>query len=200
MRFEAQPPLARRLFFADASAPARYPLSLHDALPISLERRRVDQDRASGRNRGEILNARERGRADLREGSKRSRRSAHDGGRRGQSDRKSTRLNSSHGYNSYAVFCLKKKCVSKRSLRWLDDFSLLTHQPPRATLFPYTTLFRSRWNGDESTKTELQAETEARFSMRGSEVALIFAKDQSGRVDRLTMEAGGGSQIGRAHV
>src|SRR5687768_18263113 len=24
-------------------------------------------------------------------------------------DRKSTRLNSSHGYNSYAVFCLKKK-------------------------------------------------------------------------------------------
>src|SRR2546422_7840490 len=29
-------------------------------------------------------------------------------GRRG-SDRKSTRLNSSHGYISYAVFCLKKK-------------------------------------------------------------------------------------------
>src|SRR2546422_6699160 len=30
---------------------------------------------------------------------------AHDAGR----DRKSTRLNSSHGYISYAVFCLKKK-------------------------------------------------------------------------------------------
>src|SRR2546422_3603088 len=29
--------------------------------------------------------------------------------RRGQADRKSTRLNSSHGYISYAVFCLKKK-------------------------------------------------------------------------------------------
>src|SRR2546422_8421677 len=27
----------------------------------------------------------------------------------GTSDRKSTRLNSSHGYISYAVFCLKKK-------------------------------------------------------------------------------------------
>src|SRR2546429_5899482 len=26
-----------------------------------------------------------------------------------QGDRKSTRLNSSHGYTSYAVFCLKKK-------------------------------------------------------------------------------------------
>src|SRR2546422_5521480 len=29
--------------------------------------------------------------------------------RRGVRDRKSTRLNSSHGYISYAVFCLKKK-------------------------------------------------------------------------------------------
>src|SRR2546422_8335389 len=29
--------------------------------------------------------------------------------RRSASDRKSTRLNSSHGYISYAVFCLKKK-------------------------------------------------------------------------------------------
>src|SRR2546422_5061010 len=28
---------------------------------------------------------------------------------RGNPDRKSTRLNSSHGYISYAVFCLKKK-------------------------------------------------------------------------------------------
>src|SRR5690606_32146268 len=37
-------------------------------------------------------------------------------------DRKSTRLNSSHVKNSYAVFC------------WL---------PPAAPLFPYTTLFRS---------------------------------------------------------
>src|SRR5687768_274054 len=39
-------------------------------------------------------------------------------------DRKSTRLNSSHGYISYAVFCL---CL----------------RPPRCALFPYTTLFRS---------------------------------------------------------
>src|SRR2546422_7664406 len=30
-------------------------------------------------------------------------------GRRSTLDRKSTRLNSSHGYISYAVFCLKKK-------------------------------------------------------------------------------------------
>src|SRR2546422_5392561 len=31
-----------------------------------------------------------------------------------RSDRKSTRLNSSHGYISYAVFCLKKKKKKKR--------------------------------------------------------------------------------------
>src|SRR5687768_17785244 len=29
-----------------------------------------------------------------------------------QQDRKSTRLNSSHGYISYAVFCLKKKTIA----------------------------------------------------------------------------------------
>src|SRR2546422_5847426 len=29
-------------------------------------------------------------------------------------DRKSTRLNSSHGYISYAVFCLKKKKINTR--------------------------------------------------------------------------------------
>src|SRR5688500_9385108 len=40
-------------------------------------------------------------------------------------DRKSTRLNSSHLVISYAVFCL-------------------TQSPPHSTLFPYTTLFRSR--------------------------------------------------------
>src|SRR6266536_459825 len=76
-------------------------------------------------------------------------------------DRKSTRLNSSHEWISYAVFCLKKKqhvpvrgnCGhhsepspvprgvgrSDRSL-----FFLMLRRPPRSTLFPSTTLFRSR--------------------------------------------------------
>src|SRR2546429_2610580 len=35
----------------------------------------------------------------------------------GRQDRKSTRLNSSHGYISYAVFCLKKKkCNSTKTI------------------------------------------------------------------------------------
>src|SRR2546422_8370774 len=43
-------------------------------------------------------------------------------------DRKSTRLNSSHGYISYAVFCLKKKKIHKRAhpvvldTPWLKDW------------------------------------------------------------------------------
>src|SRR2546422_6932613 len=36
-----------------------------------------------------------------------------------QQDRKSTRLNSSHGYISYAVFCLKKK--KKTSIMMMTD-------------------------------------------------------------------------------
>src|SRR2546422_6426882 len=43
------------------------------------------------------------------------------GSSRFEEDRKSTRLNSSHGYISYAVFCLKKKKKNTNapSPRWL---------------------------------------------------------------------------------
>src|SRR2546422_3653597 len=36
-------------------------------------------------------------------------------------DRKSTRLNSSHGYISYAVFCLKKKKKKKTNITKISD-------------------------------------------------------------------------------
>src|SRR5687768_18008169 len=35
-------------------------------------------------------------------------------------DRKSTRLNSSHGYISYAVFCLKKKKINTKTVNFLS--------------------------------------------------------------------------------
>src|SRR3989449_6232870 len=35
-----------------------------------------------------------------------------------ESDRKSTRLNSSHGYISYAVFCLKKKTTHEQRVEY----------------------------------------------------------------------------------
>src|SRR5687768_17907649 len=40
-------------------------------------------------------------------------------------DRKSTRLNSSHGYISYAVFCLKKKKKMKPNIILIIIFTLL---------------------------------------------------------------------------
>src|SRR2546422_5411774 len=48
----------------------------------------------------------------------------HEVGRRGR-DRKSTRLNSSHGYISYAVFCLKKK--KKKATKKSENRILLTN-------------------------------------------------------------------------
>src|SRR2546429_4625203 len=51
---------------------------------------------------GPVLESREPGHAPEDDG-------AGDLGGDGRPDRKSTRLNSSHGYISYAVFCLKKK-------------------------------------------------------------------------------------------
>src|SRR6266436_8145918 len=74
---------ARFFFFSATATTEIYTLSLHDALPIS--------GAISGR--GRPLPA---GRWSL------WRRDA-------SGDRKSTRLNSSHGYISYAAFCLKKK-------------------------------------------------------------------------------------------
>src|SRR5258708_29897020 len=54
-------------------------------------------------------------------GDRRRRRPGRPGGRRaGRSDRKSTRLNSSHQIISYAVFCLKKKKKTRRQAGELE--------------------------------------------------------------------------------
>src|SRR3989337_3896334 len=69
-------------FFNDTATTEIYTLSLHDALPILPQPRRASRRRWSGRPRPT------------------------------SGDRKSTRLNSSHGSISYAVFCLKKEIIS----------------------------------------------------------------------------------------
>src|SRR5687768_18158561 len=83
-------------FFNDPATTEIYTLSLHDALPILITNPTgdafvVDNSTAAitfggsiTDNSGRVVNINEQ-------------------------DRKSTRLNSSHGYISYAVFCLKKK-------------------------------------------------------------------------------------------
>src|SRR2546429_5232567 len=44
-----------------------------------------------------------------------------------EKDRKSTRLNSSHGYISYAVFCLKKKKDDSEQHRFIMTGTLVQH-------------------------------------------------------------------------
>src|SRR2546422_7765711 len=88
-------------FFNDTATTEIYTLSLHDALPIFCPRG-VERDR---RLRRDPLPDRDVAVFQSRlAGARRTRREPG-----GSEDRKSTRLNSSHGYISYAVFCLKKK-------------------------------------------------------------------------------------------
>src|SRR2546422_4644334 len=49
-----------------------------------------------------------------------------------QADRKSTRLNSSHGYISYAVFCLKKKKIAQNMDYTRAPHSILLSIDPHA--------------------------------------------------------------------
>src|SRR2546429_861171 len=83
-------------FFNDTATTEIYTLSLHDALPILPQ---VASDR--GEVRGVGLEAALR--------TAQAARAVEADGDVSELDRKSTRLNSSHGYISYAVFCLKKK-------------------------------------------------------------------------------------------
>src|SRR5204862_8055548 len=106
------------LFVSAAAAPGLSRLSLHDALPIytghvSLET--VPVDRAvedEGRYDPVLPQARhEGGRFPMAVGNG-GPQALPSGCPAARADRKSTRLNSSHVENSYAVFCLKKKKTS----------------------------------------------------------------------------------------
>src|SRR2546422_4155167 len=55
---------------------------------------------------------------------------------RGARDRKSTRLNSSHGYISYAVFCLKKKKTVSISRRIASIRRRPSTSPPSSAIEP----------------------------------------------------------------
>src|SRR5687768_18131032 len=80
-------------FFNDTATTEIYTLSLHDALPIYLR---------DYKKRTPLMMLDEDAETELARVLLSS-----------IIDRKSTRLNSSHGYISYAVFCLKKKIVSQ---------------------------------------------------------------------------------------
>src|SRR2546429_1094445 len=96
-------------FFNDTATTEIYTLSLHDALPISMA----------------LALAWARGVLWMRRGARVTLSST---------DRKSTRLNSSHGYISYAVFCLKKKK------------KINTVRAGKRELLVRTTVVRPRWS------------------------------------------------------
>src|SRR5687768_18557258 len=91
-------------FFHDPPTTEIYTLSLHDALPIchdALAGEVVPERHVAKHHR----EARDRELDTRRVHTER------------MQDRKSTRLNSSHGYISYAVFCLKKKKKQSKNTR-----------------------------------------------------------------------------------
>src|SRR2546429_6667701 len=96
-------------FFNDTATTEIYTLSLHDALPI-WRMARGSRRCSRGSLRPPPCRPWERRRL----------------GGTVRSDRKSTRLNSSHGYISYAVFCLKKKTNSTDT----HSYYALSHDAP----------------------------------------------------------------------
>src|SRR2546429_9796019 len=90
-------------FFNDTATTEIYTLSPHDALPIYV----------AGARRGPTpAGLRQRCQSSVGAFGRTPPRDCHPAGNgrfTQTEDRKSTRLNSSHGYISYAVFCLKKK-------------------------------------------------------------------------------------------
>src|SRR5687768_17653243 len=97
------PSVIPSFFVKDTATTETYTLSLHDALPIChLSRAHSGGSQRLGRHFA----------FDDRSHQSRSAVAAPRPARTRNvepQDRKSTRLNSSHGYISYAVFCLKKK-------------------------------------------------------------------------------------------
>src|SRR2546422_6801536 len=85
-------------FFNDTATTEIYTLSLHDALPISATGTSTRSHPPISKRPSRWLD-----RSPITSSSRVPSHGLVIG------DRKSTRLNSSHGYISYAVFCLKKK-------------------------------------------------------------------------------------------
>src|SRR5258708_27612783 len=92
-------PTSFTFFFNDTATTEIYTLSLHDALPIS-------PSRSASRSSSRTVRAPALWRRHVC-----------------RSDRKSTRLNSSHQIISYAVFCLKKK---KGGMRMKNALGFIT--------------------------------------------------------------------------
>src|SRR5438132_5882422 len=97
-------------FFNDTATTEIYTLSLHDALPIS---RRWDSGTSTNAARHAALWLLSMQPQENRFGR--------------PTDRKSTRLNSSHTVISYAVFCLKKK-KKKKNIKKYSNITITIYE------------------------------------------------------------------------
>src|SRR2546426_8784861 len=104
-------------FFNDTATTEIYTLSLHDALPIFVPEKvvRVDFPNYDSLRKDlrDLLTASDVEGNEGQHGADLYKAIDNETGRASESDRKSTRLNSSHLVISYAVFCLKKKTQNK---------------------------------------------------------------------------------------
>src|SRR5205809_5269891 len=100
-------------FFHDTPTTEIYTLSLHDALPILLPQNFVVDDGDGIRDPIGMSGVRLEVEVHVVTAAV-------------TSDRKSTRLNSSHGYISYAVFCLKKKKKKIKDMNGESKYNRLT--------------------------------------------------------------------------
>src|SRR5436190_18170400 len=75
-----------------------------------------------------------------------------------------------------------------RSLSLASFFFLMIRRPPRSTLFPYTTLFRSRWRAAFATATSCGSTTSAAPASPRSEEHTSELQSHSDLVCRLLLE------------
>src|SRR2546430_2679825 len=146
-------------FFNDTATTEIYTLSLHDALPISHLSKPGSEDRA--RSPHVALRTDPPGRPAFHHGLPGHRQApdAAHGRPAERSEEHTSELQSQS--NLVCRLLLEKKKTSRMCRRHSCDcvtvffFFLMIRRPPRSTLFPYTTLFRSRTYRSQAQKTAL---------------------------------------------
>src|SRR6267378_2941965 len=143
-------------FFNDTATTEIYTLSLHDALPI------CHRDRHEGQQRDRLLH----GHSDRSEEHTSELQSRRDLVCRLllEKKKKSTVNGSSKATSSMLAKTVgtefispRFRCTSRRMTSLFFFFFLMIRRPPRSTLFPYTTLFRSRLREPKSSVPERRA-------------------------------------------
>src|SRR2546425_2159303 len=71
---------------------------------------------------------------------------------------------------------------------FLPFFFLMIRRPPRSTLFPYTTLFRSRWSEETQSRPEMFSFLEIVFPNQRDKVLIALVRKDDFRSEEHTSE------------